>query len=477
MGLSLTTITIFIGLAILYAAFLPSQWRKWAIFLVSIFAVYWLQPSIKVRWIDFFLPTLTILITVGSWYLTWSEKQVISKEDKFALLLILGVVVGLSLFRLLPSDYRWLVASRPPPLQYILLLMTIFVMLILLINRSELKYSILLIFILSIFLIIKTDSIATWMSGFLRNQTQQDTSLASAVDLNWLGFSYLAFRLLHTIRDRQTGILPTLSLQEYVSYVLFFSSFIAGPIDRVERFVNDFRSLVHLSFQSQYTIGISRISIGLFKKFIIADTLAQGMALDAINAAQIENTLGAWLILYGYSLRLFFDFSGYSDIAIGIGALFGIQLPENFNQPYTKTSITKFWQSWHITLSNWVRTYIFSPLSRHLLRREPKPSPILIVLITQLTTMIVIGLWHGVTINFLIWGIWHGIGLFIHKQWTDNTRGFYRQLREKPLQARIANMLAWFITFHFVVLGWVWFALPNYQQAISIFSRLFGFVS
>ncbi|MBK9750312.1 MAG: hypothetical protein IPO91_26555 [Chloroflexi bacterium] len=133
------------------------------------------------------------------------------------------------------------------------------------------------------------------------------------------------------------------------------------------------------------------------------------VSLNPTIADQITSLPGLALFLYGYALRLFFDFSGYSDIAIGIGILFGIRLPENFNRPYLKTNLTAFWQSWHATLSAWARAYVFSPLSRAMIKR--KWNAVLNVLIAQLATMIVIGLWHGIAWNFLLWGVWHGFGV------------------------------------------------------------------
>ena len=128
-----------------------------------------------------------------------------------------------------------------------------------------------------------------------------------------------------------------------------------------------------------------------------------------------------------------------------------------------------------MTLSSWARFYVFTPLSRWLLRRPARPSPVIIVLLTQLATMVVIGLWHGVTLNFFIWGVWHGLGLFAHKQWSDRTRSWYRRLAERPPLKRAWTGLAWFLTFHYVVLGWVWFLLPDTGQAVVVFGRLFGF--
>jgi alginate O-acetyltransferase complex protein AlgI len=359
--------------------------------------------------------------------------------------------------RYVDQDFR-ITASRPPPPLLILLSLALVGGLFALIGRQlerrragqlHLGNRVLTVFILLIvilFALYKTEFLATAVSGWWRGLTGQDQALASMVDLRWVGFSFVAFRLIHTLRDRQQGILPVMSLREFISYAIFFPAYTAGPIDRAERFVPEFRALPDLvGFNSsRWARGLSRIFIGMFKKFVIADTLAQGMSLTAENAVQAESTLGLWLLLYGYALRLYFDFAGYSDIAIGIGILFGIKLPENFDRPYLKSNITAFWQSWHITLSNWVRFYVFTPLSRWLLRRTWRPSSTIIVFVAQVTTMVVMGLWHGVTWNFFIWGLWHGLGLFVHKQWSDRTRMWYRELSQSPGRKRTWTTLTCF---------------------------------
>jgi D-alanyl-lipoteichoic acid acyltransferase DltB (MBOAT superfamily) len=156
--------------------------------------------------------------------------------------------------------------------------------------------------------------------------------------------------------------------------------------------------------------------------------------------------------------------------------LFGIQLPENFALPYLKNNITTFWQSWHISLSNWVRAYVYSPLSRALLRRKNKPSNDMIILVCTVATMLVIGLWHGITMPFVIWGLWHGIALFIHKLWSDKTRGWYRSLKQTPLRQRAWQLVGVLATFHFVVLGWVWFVMPDVTSALRVYASLFGII-
>lgn len=473
MTLGLGTIALFVAAALMYSTILPARWRGWALLIISTAAIYVLQPASNIRFADFILPTVTVGLTVTAWIFT--REQAFTREDGAALAVIAAVVIGLSFMRFVDADFR-LTPSRPPDPFAVIVTLGVVSAVVASLTRLKVERRPLLtgliVVIVALFIALKFEPLAVEISRVWRVQTGQDSALASSVDWSWLGFSYVAFRLIHTLRDRQMGVLPALTLREYVTYVLFFPAYVAGPIDRVERFVEDIRAQRGLEISD----GLTRIIVGVAKKFIVADTLALGMALNPVNAAQADSTVGLWILLYGYALRLFFDFSGYSDIAIGVGILLGVRLPENFDRPYLKTSITSFWQSWHMTLSNWVRTYVFSPLSRTLLMRQPRPSPTLIVFVTQLVTMVTIGLWHGITMNFFIWGLWHGIGLFVHKQWSDRTRKWFKSLNEKPTQKRTWTTFAWLLTFHYVVLGWVWFALPEFEQAAQVFSRLFGLV-
>jgi alginate O-acetyltransferase complex protein AlgI len=342
-------------------------------------------------------------------------------------------------------------------------------------SSGQRALTVLVFLIVLLFIVLKTEPLANWASGLLRTQTGQNVELSAPGDLAWLGFSYIAFRLIHTVRERQTGKLPNLTLSEYVTYALFFPALTAGPIDRAERFIKDYRALPELRGldPNRYLLGTGRIAVGLLKKFVIADSLAV-FALNDVTAAQAHSTGGLWLMVYAYAFRLYFDFSGYSDIAIGLGILFGITLPENFDSPYTKNNLAAFWQSWHITLSNWVRFYVFSPLSRFLFTRKMKLDPLMVVLIGQVATMLVIGLWHGVTLNFAIWGLWHAIGLFVLKAWSDRTRPWYLSLKQRPQAHRAWTWVGILITFHFVVLGWIWFALSQTDTAVMVFMRLLG---
>ena len=486
MTFDLRAILLFIIAAFLYAGLLPKRARAWALLVGSVVAIYWLQPAAPIRFSTFIFPTATLVLTVAMWWFSRAPDhpaQIASlPEDRITLIVVAASALLLSLERFLPPDWRIIALVRPPdPIAVLLVLVSAYLVVVAidwLTRRRDRRHVLTacILFIVAIFAILNTESLATEISRIWRTWMGQDPAIASLVDLTWLGFSYVAFRLIHTLRDRQTGILPVLSLREYVTYVIFAPSFVAGPIDRAERSVVDYRALPSLFGldAARFMTGGTRIAIGLFKKFVIADSLAYGMSLTAANAAQSTSPLGLWALLYGYALRLYFDFGGYTDIAIGLGILFGIRLPENFNRPYLKTNITAFWQSWHMTLSNWARFYVFTPLSRWMLMRKHRPSSTVIVLIAQLATMVTIGLWHGVTWNFLAWGVWHGAGLFTHKQWSDRTRKWYRSLNDKPAQRRAWRLFSWFVTFQFVMLGWVWFALPI-DRAIQTFGRLFGF--
>lgn len=483
--MDLMQIAVFIAATVVYVTVLPSRIRSWALMIGSVLAIYWLQPTLPIRQLDFSLPTSTILIAIMGWYLTregnteTDKRENPSREDLIALGISIGLILLLTLPRYFDLPEFLELTSRPPDIWFAVIWIAaalgIAYVLWRLLRGDGRILNIALIAILLIFIVLGTNALTQILAGILREGAGQNTSLATPLDVRWLGFSYVAFRLIHTIRDRQSGRLPDISLRDYLTYIIFFPSYTAGPIDRAERFLEDMQKLVEMRGLDPNRIveGGTRITVGLFKKFVIADKLAE-ISLNADSAAQVESAWGLWFLLYAYAFRLFFDFSGYSDITIGIGILFGIKLPENFDRPYLKNNIAAFWQSWHMTLSNWVRFYVYSPLSRTLLRRKPKPSTEMIMFICHMSTMIVIGLWHGVTLPFFVWGAWHGIGLFAHQIWSRKTGKWYRGLKENPQQLQAWTVVGILMTFHFVLLGWVWFALPDIGTALTVFARLFG---
>jgi D-alanyl-lipoteichoic acid acyltransferase DltB (MBOAT superfamily) len=212
----------------------------------------------------------------------------------------------------------------------------------------------------------------------------------------------------------------------------------------------------------------------LFKKFVIADSLAL-IALGPLNAAYVHTAGWTWLLVYAFSLQIYLDFSGYTDIAIGMGLLMGIRLPENFNRPYLRSNLTQFWNNWHMTLTNWFRAYYFNPLTRALRSKRLQLSPATVILATQVTTMALIGLWHGITTNFLLWGLWHGAGLFAQNRWSAwATPRLAPILKEKPRLRWALTAGGALLTFHYVSLGWVWFAIPDPALAWEALRRMVG---
>jgi D-alanyl-lipoteichoic acid acyltransferase DltB (MBOAT superfamily) len=326
--------------------------------------------------------------------------------------------------------------------------------------------------LLAVFIALKTPAITEQLSFQIRRVGDQAVGLASHTDLRWLGFSYLAFRMLHTFRDRQSGRLPVSNLREYISYALFFPALTAGPIDRIEHFLDEIGTKGRI-LPEDFIHGLRRLTIGLFKKFVVADTIGL-IALSPALAEAVTSTGWIWITVYAFAVQIYLDFSGYTDIAIGMGLIAGIRLPENFNKPYLRPNLTLFWANWHMTLTQWFRSYFFNPLTRRLRRSKVGYSTGAIILTTQVLTMLLIGLWHGVTWNFAIWGLWHGFGLFVQNRYSEWARLNGIHFGQGTLSKKLATAGSTLLTFHYVALGWVWFALPDTAEAWNVFLILFG---
>jgi D-alanyl-lipoteichoic acid acyltransferase DltB (MBOAT superfamily) len=260
-----------------------------------------------------------------------------------------------------------------------------------------------------------------------------------------------------------------LTLPEFATYVVFFPSLAAGPIDRAERFAGDLNKDFILT-QDETLFAGQRIVIGLFKKFVVADALAL-IALNDALATQVHAAGWMWVHLYAYAFQIYFDFSGYTDIAIGIARLVGIKLPENFAAPYLKPSLTQFWNSWHMTLTQWIRAYFFNPFNRWIRGFKNLPTWTMLF-IGQLATMLLIGLWHGITWNFILWGAWHGLGLFLQNRWSDFVKKRFTLIT--PRLQTVLQTGGILLTFHFVALGWVFFALGEPALSWKVFLVLAG---
>lgn len=421
------------------------------------------------------LPVATALLVLGAW---WLVTPAATPEDRRTALLIALVAVGAALVRAalfpLAPGQPWFEALRLPALTLAPLLAAgigAAAMGALVPEDTTARRRLALGFIILIVIllaVLKTPPLQNAVTGaFL----PAETGLAPV--WGWLGFSYIAFRLMHVLLDFRSGRLEAVNLRDFALYVTFFPALTAGPIARIEKFTKELAAPSRLD-TARLIDGGRRIGIGLFKKFVLADTLAL-VALGPQLAAQAQAGPALWwLMLYAYAFRIYFDFAGYVDIAIGIGRLAGISLPENFTAPYLKRNIAQFWNSWHITLSTWFRLYYFTPLSRTLMGTPLREQKMLIIFIAQVSSMVLIGLWHGVALNFVLWGAWHGLGLWLHRALTERTGGWDAFVAARPALARLAGVLSVLATFHFVALGWVFFALGDPALIVRALRGLFG---
>lgn len=446
--------------------------RGLALLGVSAFFVFWLQPPQDQITLTFWLPTATLMLAVLAWLLTSTPEVRGWRQNLPGLLVIVGVVILMDLNRYF--GFTSIFTAETPRFQWVAVLLVPAVLLGSVIARLKaypqtlfLIASLVLIFL---FALTKVPSLGSLLLEALA--TLRGKEADGFIAISWLGFSYVAFRLLHTILDRNAGRLPAVPLADYVNYVIFFPSFAAGPIDRLERFTRDLHHPVGLDRNGWVEAG-SRFFAGLFKKFVVADALAW-IALNDVFARQVHSAIWMWVLLYSYSLRIYFDFSGYTDIAIGLARLLGVRLPENFASPYLKPNLTQFWNSWHMTLTQWFRSYFFNPLTRALRSGAQPFPPVLAILIGQISTMALIGLWHGITPGFVLWGLWHGAGLFVQNRWSDFMKDHTPAWGKTPVGLAALRYSGIFLTFNFVSLGWLFFFLPTPARAWAVMAVLFG---
>jgi D-alanyl-lipoteichoic acid acyltransferase DltB (MBOAT superfamily) len=448
--------------------------RSLALLGVSAVVVHWLTPPYDNLIVMYWLPTLTLVLAVLAWGLTAPPEVRSFRRNLPALAILAGASLLVSLNRYFKIETFFSTMTPPPQFVVVawLLVLVSLVVQALILRRGRAQRVFLILAVLEIIILlvlVKSSSLTGLLYGLVISLRGVYPGVVP-FSIQWLGFSYIAFRLLHTFFDRLSGRLPAVSLDEYVTYIIFFPALSAGPIDRIERFLRDLRDPQPVRADDWLAAG-QRFFTGLFKKFVLADALAL-VSIDAF-APFVQAPGWAWLVLYAYAFRLLFDFSGYTDIAISMGRLVGIHLPENFASPYLKPNLTRFWNSWHMSLTQWFRAYLFNPLVRTL-RSARKPLPAFIIIaIAQFATMLLIGLWHGITWNYILWGLWHALGLFIHNRWSEWTRLRVTAWAVTPARKAFINVAGILLTFHYVALGWVFFALTTPAQSWMFLLKLF----
>ena len=275
-----------------------------------------------------------------------------------------------------------------------------------------------------------------------------------------VGISFFTFQSLsYTIDVYRKDLQPLTNLLDYIFYVSFFPQLVAGPIVRARDFIPQIRQPL-LVTNEMFGQGVFFIVSGLFKKAVISDYISVNF-VERIFAnpglySGVENLFG----VYGYALQIYCDFSGYSDMAIGLALLLGFRFPINFNSPYKSDSVTDFWHRWHISLSTWLRDYLYISLGGN---RKGKIRTYL----NLSATMLLGGLWHGASWNFIVWGGLHGAALAVHK--------FYRSVLHRPKHYRstgIKKALAVFITFHFVCLCWIFFRNTTFEGSTAMIRQI-----
>lgn len=307
-----------------------------------------------------------------------------------------------------------------------------------------------------------------------------------------VGISFFTFQIISYLVDVYRGAaVQARGIVDVAAYVSLFPQLVAGPIVRYSEVAAQLQQRTHS--WDRFSAGAGRFVLGLVRKVLIADAVAP--IVNVVFGAESSGVLGSWLGLIAYTIQIYFDFSAYSDMAIGLGTMIGFDFPENFRQPYRSTSITEFWRRWHITLSNWLRDYLYIPLggNRHGRTRT---------LVNLMTVMVLAGLWHGAAWTFVVWGAWHGAWLIaerllrvrvperapaasalaiVHVTQADDPyrseRGQHPRLSPrfgKRLATAIASLAKRGYTLAVVMIGWVFFRAGNFTAALRLLRNMTG---
>ena len=326
-------------------------------------------------------------------------------------------------------------------------------------------------------IVILIASLITWLCGISKSKTWQYTGMtilisilvfykfADAKNFNIiipLGVSFFTFNAISYLSDVSKGEIKRENFFRILLYLSFFPRLTSGPLQKASDFFTQIDKERKIT-KENFSAGIQIYILGLFKKLVLADRLSV-FVNEVYATPNAFSGVSIWLAIISYSLLIYFDFSGYSDMAIGTGKMLGFDLPINFNMPYLSQNVTEFWRRWHISLSTWIRNYIYIPLGGN---RKGKLRQNLNLLVA----MTLCGLWHGATLNFVLWGFIHGVALLVHKQ--------FLRIKASRNSLGDANGILKFIsilcTFLFISLTWVLFRAKNISESLLIYKRIFTF--
>lgn len=276
---------------------------------------------------------------------------------------------------------------------------------------------------------------------------------------NFLGVSYLTFKTVQIIIEAYDGIIEDISIFSYSSYLLFFPVVSSGPIDRSRRFLEDFnRILPKKEYLDLAGDGLQSIMLGLVYKFVLGGILYRGV--DAL--AEVTSWYGIIGYTYCYGFYLFFDFAGYSLMAVGVSRFFGIETPGNFNKPFISRDIKEFWDRWHITLSHWFRDFIFSRFMMKAIKKKWFHTRLQKAGAAFLVNMFIMGAWHGLTVYYLLYGVYHGCLLAFTEVYQKKSK-FYKKYKGKKWY----QTMSWFLTMQAVMFGFLIFS-GRFTQLLAI---------
>lgn len=273
-----------------------------------------------------------------------------------------------------------------------------------------------------------------------------------------VGMSFWTFQAMSYLFDVYHEVEMDPSLLEFCLYMAFWPTVFMGPVCRLPKMLPQFRSALHLSFP-KFKAGIQRVGEGLFMKLILAQLL--GSALTGFDdAGRAWGGLDVWAMALGFGFQLFFDFAGYSNIVIGAASIFGFELEENFDSPFLSLTPSAYWTRWHMSLSSWIRDYVFIPVAA--LWRAPWWR-----YASLIVSMTLFGLWHGAKITFVVWGVYQGVFLVLHRFWQQLQRRF-----EINFNGGISDFGAWLLTFGGITLSWILFRAKDMHEAFVMYGAI-----